>query len=93
MVSSLLSPHRPLAAAAATSVWMGSGAAVLSTSAASFSAFARMAVCATKDTLELNAIAPQTTQRCRDSIIINARALVLTYSRATSLRVSVTGRP
>ena len=54
---------RFLAAAAALSAWVSSGAAALSASAASFSAFARMAVCATKDTLELNAIAPQTIHR------------------------------
>ena len=59
MVSSLLSPRRSLAAAAATSAWMGSEPAALSASAASFSAFARMAVCAAWGAL----VAPQTTNR------------------------------
>ena len=59
MVSSLLSPRRSLAAAAATSAWASSGAAALSASAASFSAFARMAVCAAGGAL----VAPQTTNR------------------------------
>ena len=59
MVSSLLSPRRSLAAAAATSAWMGSRPAALSASAAAFSAFARMAVCAAGGAL----VAPQTTNR------------------------------
>ena len=42
---------------------MSSRAAALSASAAAFSAFARMAVCAAMTTLELNAVAPQTTHR------------------------------